>query len=163
MTLTHQEILNLPIEDTNTDAKTLGQYLFQLLESLILEGEGFDTYAPLGKEEWVDPVRHTLILNQVLDGTLDEYGRIDDFNAVQFNGTMLNLSTFLQKADYSTLQLPPAPKDHHLIEKGDFGSYSNIILGYEEDALSEEEAKTEAAKRNASQNYEGTWYAIKIS
>lgn len=163
MTKTPNELLNLPVEDTNTDAKTLGQYLFQLLESLILEGEGFDLVSPFGVEEWHVPITHALILEDVIDGALDEYGRIEDYDGKQWTKTLSDLFYFLQKADYATIELPPVPKDHHLVEKGRKDYYDNLILGYEECPYTEEDAKNEALARNSTGTGDTTWYAIKLA
>lgn len=159
---TPQEILSITLDKNDANANTIGQYLFTLTRKVWDEEETFSGYRPFGNSGWTDTIIHALILNDVISGELDEYGRVDDFNLKQLNEVMSSVFDFLYNADYSSIKLPPAPKDHHIIELGSTWGISNAILNYDEDPMSKETAEGEAKLRNESGHYEGTWIAVKL-
>lgn len=163
MTLSPQEILSIKLDKNDADAETIGQYLFSLTRKVWQEEEDFDGKRPFGNSGWTDDIVHALILNGVLRGELDEYGRIDDYDRLELNILMGDLFSFLYNADYTTLVLPPAPKDHILVAVGpSFTAENNIIYDYEDKLLSKDEALSIAAERNEDLGRED-WYVFHVA
>ncbi len=71
--------LDMPMEDNNADAKTIGEYLVTTLRTLWREGEGFSGKRPLGDSDWEGPVIIALIKGGAIEGSLDEDGYLDDY------------------------------------------------------------------------------------
>lgn len=137
---TPTEILLTKIEKNGANASTIGQYLAKLLSSLWTQEENFSGKRPFGNSDWKDPIIHSLILDGHLDGILDEYGYIDEYNKSQFEALMNPVFDLLYNADYSTLALPPVPKDHHLIQV-EFVSGNPKIADYYSTPMTKEEAE----------------------
>ena len=74
----YEEILNLEtIEGNDAEADTIRDYLCSLLELVWSEGEGFSGKRPFGNSGWEFDLYAPLIKGKIIDGTLDEYGRVD--------------------------------------------------------------------------------------
>lgn len=162
MTKTPQEILAITLDKNDAEVETIGQYLFRLAYKVWDEEETFSGHRPFGNSGWTDDIIHALILSGELSGQLDEYGRIDDYDRKQLALIMSDVFDFLHNADYSTIKLPPAPRDHHLIEIDTVFGIENAISNYDDEPLSKEIAEAEAKIRNESGDYEGTWFVVKI-
>jgi len=77
------KILNLPMQENDAEAKTIRDYLKELLKELWVEGEGFSGKRPFGNSGWHHELYTTLIIHKVIDGTLDEDGYIDHCDDAQ--------------------------------------------------------------------------------
>lgn len=140
-TPTPTEILLTPLETNDAKADTIGQFLAKLTESLWIKEEDFSGKRPFGNSDWKDPIIYALILNDHLEGELDEYGYIDDYSKTQFNALMAPVFELLVNADYATLALPPVVKDHYVIQLTFEQGYPQIA-DYYCDPKTKEEAET---------------------
>lgn len=76
-----EKIKNIPIISDDVDeGTTLKEYLILLLDTLWYEDESFSGKRPFGNSGWQYEVYASLIRAGVIEGTLDEYGYIIDFN-----------------------------------------------------------------------------------
>lgn len=114
-TPTPTEILLTRLEKNDADASTIGQFLAKLTQTIWIEEESFSGKRPFGNSDWKDPIIHALILNAYLEGELDEYGYIEDYDYSQFTVLMDSVFELLNNADYATLSLPPEAKNFRLI------------------------------------------------
>lgn len=112
---TATEILLTPMTDNDAGAKTIGQYLARLSQQVISEVEGFSGKRPFGNSGWQLDIVHALVLNKFIDGELDEDGYVTDYSYTEFTAAMKTVYDLLFNADYSTLALPPVPKDHYIV------------------------------------------------
>lgn len=65
-----QEILDLPMQENDASADTIGNYLKELLSSLWEEGEGFSGKRPFGNSNWEVELYHTLVLHGIIKGEI---------------------------------------------------------------------------------------------
>ncbi len=154
---TPQQILALELPDNDAAAGTVGQYLFNLTSKVWFEQEGFDGKRPFGNSGWNHDIFHALLLNGVVDGVLDEHGFIEEINKSQVTEVMTELFTFLNKADYSSISLPPEPRDWYMLE---FDSYGELV-GTEESGYTKAAAENELKHRASFSNTRG-WKAVHI-
>ena len=79
--LTNHSILDIPlIEHTDTNSKTIGDYLRNLLLTLWIEKESFNGKRPFGNSGWEYDIYKSLIVAGVVKGVIDEDGCIDEFS-----------------------------------------------------------------------------------
>lgn len=77
----NEEILNLKIDNDDFDnGETIKDYLHTLLTKIWGEGEGFNGKRPFGNSSWEFDLYKPLIKAGVVEGTLDEYGYVDEIN-----------------------------------------------------------------------------------
>lgn len=74
---TGKDILAIPVQENDADAKTIGGYLQALLYELWKEGEGFSGKRPFGNSSWEYDLYKPLVVAGIVDGELDEDGYID--------------------------------------------------------------------------------------
>lgn len=154
---TPQGILALPLDKNDADADTFGRYLGALTAKVLHDQEDFSGKRPFGNSDWMSPLTHTLILNGYIDGELDEHGRVEDYSSNQFNAVLNSVSDFLKAADYSTLSLPPEPKEYFLVEINEHGHIADYIgSGY-----TKEEAEKQLAEECTGPYDEG-WTVVHI-
>lgn len=75
--LTPAQILDLPMEDNDSGARTIRGYLIELLLTVWREGEGFSGKRPFGDSGWVWDLYVALARAGVVTATFDEDGFID--------------------------------------------------------------------------------------
>ncbi|MFD3594372.1 hypothetical protein ACFWU5_16735 [Nocardia sp. NPDC058640] len=78
--MTPAEILNLPLEDSDSGADTIRGYLIALLDVLWQQKEGFGGKRPFGNSGWQWDLYEALGRGGVVPMTLDEYGFIEDID-----------------------------------------------------------------------------------
>jgi hypothetical protein len=84
------EILTLPVMRTDLDKEiSIKQYLYDLISTLWMEGEGFDGKRPFGNSGWEYEIYATLIKHQLISGELDEDGYVKDMNDDEANKFVL--------------------------------------------------------------------------
>lgn len=71
-------ILEIPMDQNDIDARTVGEYLRCLLTTVWEEGEGFSGKRPFGNSDWKWDVYAALVKAGVVGGALDEDGYLDD-------------------------------------------------------------------------------------
>ena len=64
--------------DNDIEAKTVREYLKQLLSVLWEEEESFSGKRPFGNSGWKYEIYHTLAHHKVIEGTIDEDGYVED-------------------------------------------------------------------------------------
>jgi hypothetical protein len=75
-------ILDIKMQENDADAATIKDYLKCLLTLLWNQGEGFNSKRPFGNSCWDFELYKALITAEVVKGTLDEDGGIDEFSNV---------------------------------------------------------------------------------
>lgn len=73
---------DIPLEDNDADAGTIGEYLESLLVTIISEGEGFSGKRPFGNSGWEWTMHNGLFKAGLLKGTADEEGNLDEYDSV---------------------------------------------------------------------------------
>jgi hypothetical protein len=76
--MTYKDYANIPMQDNDAGAKTIGDYLKLLLLTLWDEEEGFSGKRPFGNSGWQYEIYKALISAKVVNGKLDEDGHIDE-------------------------------------------------------------------------------------
>lgn len=82
-------LIDIPMEENDAEAKTIGEYLKKLFCTLWGEGEGFSGKRPFGNSGWQHDVYAALIKASVVDGGLDEYGCVDDIDYEQADNMII--------------------------------------------------------------------------
>lgn len=79
----YKDYINIPMQENDATANTIGEYLERLLLTLWDEEEGFSGKRPFGNSGWKYEVYTALIHAKVVNGKLDEYGDIEkvDYSA----------------------------------------------------------------------------------
>lgn len=153
---TPQEILQTPISVSDPEIKTLGQYLSRNLH-LVWIGLRKSGILPNGNGLWEGVVVRALVKAGHLPGTVDEFNGNLIYSESDYMRLLDSVFELLESADYSTLALPPEPKDWYLIEIDSYGG----LVGTEEDPYTEKDAQ-EALKYANSFTGSATWKAIQI-
>ncbi len=78
--MNYKDYANIPMQENDAGAKTVGEYLKLLLLTLWDEEEGFSGKRPFGNSGWQYEVYIALISAKVVDGKLDEYGYVDEID-----------------------------------------------------------------------------------
>ena len=147
-----QEILALPMVPGASQTPTVGAFLARLALDVFEQGEAFDPYQPFGNHDWQDELIETLAHHKVIDPYTHRH---DDIRVGQI---LKELRTFLTNADYTTLTLPPEPKDWYVVAIDP--SDNNL-----EDYLSEPETEESAKEKAELYNEDSSpliWTAIHI-
>lgn len=74
------DILDIDMEPNDSGADTIRGYLVGLAYQVWVEDEGFSGKRPFGNSDWKYDVYKALIDAGVVNGTLDEYGYIENFD-----------------------------------------------------------------------------------
>lgn len=158
-TLSPQEILALPLDGPGfLVSKTVGQYLMSTLGKFLRDGADFDSKRPFGSSDWEDPLIIAFANANLMWLRTDEFEQIDDYPTEKFAKILNDLAFFLLNADFSTLQLPPEPKEWYVVY---LATSARTLEDHFMEPLTEEEAKIKAEENNAP--FEGTpWKAIHI-
>lgn len=78
--MTYKDWVNIPMQENDAGAKTVGDYLKLLLLTLWDESDGFSGKRPFGNSGWQYEVYKALISAKVVNGKLDEYGDVDEID-----------------------------------------------------------------------------------
>ena len=78
--LTGEEILRLPMESNDADAKTIGDYLLKLSEEVWKENECFSGKRPFGNSGWEHELYIALARNEAIVGKIDEDGYLEEYD-----------------------------------------------------------------------------------
>lgn len=71
-------ILEVPMQPNDADAKTIGDYLRALLLAVWTEGEGFSGKRPFGNSGWDSDLYIALVKAGIVDGKLDGDGYLEE-------------------------------------------------------------------------------------
>lgn len=74
-----RQVLDLPLGDNDANAKTVREYLIELLAGVWRDGEGFSGKRPFGNSSWEYDLYTPLARAGLIEATFDEDGYIDDF------------------------------------------------------------------------------------
>lgn len=72
------DILSLPMEENDANAKTIKDYLKALLRELWNEQEGFSDKRPFGNSGWDHNLIRPLVKHGLVKGVLDEDGYVEE-------------------------------------------------------------------------------------
>lgn len=79
--MTSAEILAITLEQPNdAEAFTIRDYLVKLMADVWRYRECFDGKRPFGNSGWQYDIYKALILANAVDGSLDEYGSVDEID-----------------------------------------------------------------------------------
>lgn len=156
-TPTPNQVLLTGLDPNPSGADTIGQFLSRLNRQLFEQSSNFKGGAPFGQMGWGDCLVQALIHNKYIEGAIDEWGQVDSYNVKQFKDLMTSVFDFLDKADYSTLALPPEPSDWYLLE---FDSHGGLVDS-EEYGYTKEEAEDMVNTYNSGTKG-NVWKAIHI-
>lgn len=76
--MTYKDYVNIPMQENDAAAKTIGDYLKKLLLTLWDEEEGFSAKRPFGNSGWQYEIYSALISAKLVEGSLDECGYVED-------------------------------------------------------------------------------------
>ena len=99
-------VLALPMQENDAEARTIADYLRQLLRGVLTEKEGFNGKRPFGNSGWIGDLEKSLVKHGVVKGSFDPEGeyldRVDEAAA---------LKTLLDAVDalFDRASRPPAP------------------------------------------------------
>lgn len=77
---TGREILALPMQPNDANAKTIGDYLVKLSEIMWNDGECADGKRPFGNSSWELEVIEALVLAEAIAGRIDTDGYVEDYD-----------------------------------------------------------------------------------
>ena len=84
-------LIDIPMEENDAEAKTIGEYLKKLFCMLWEEGEGFSGKHPFGNSGWQYDVYAALIKAGVVNGKLDSNGYVDEIDYGQADDVILKV------------------------------------------------------------------------
>jgi len=82
-----KNILALPMRDA--DAETIGDWLKEALQNLIIEADSFSGKRPLGNSGWHADFAVALIDAKVVEGVVDSDGEPDDYDWKEIDKALL--------------------------------------------------------------------------
>lgn len=157
---TAQEILQTPISVDDPEIKTIGQYLSRNLH-VIWIGLRKSAVLPHGNGLWESKVVRALVNAGHLSGTVDEFKGTLIYSEGDYRRLMESVFDLLECADYSTLALPPVPKDHYVVQLTTDGGIELQMVDFLDEPYTEEDAQKRVDELNADTNY-SLWKAIHI-
>lgn len=78
--MNYKDYANIPMQENDAGAKTIGEYLEKLLLTLWDEEASFSGKRPFGNSFWQYEIYRALISAGVVNGKLDEYGDVDEID-----------------------------------------------------------------------------------
>jgi hypothetical protein len=157
--LTPQEILSLPLgEGSKTDAKTVGEYLMFVATQRL---QHLAPSYPFGVQNWRDPLIWAFADAKLIWLRTDEKGLIDDYSSASFDRVLDHVFDFLSKADFSTIQPSPEPKEWYLVCMDTSAPRNPEIEDHDYEPYTEKDAKTKAEDLNK-ELHSSRWVAIHI-
>lgn len=84
------KVLNCPMGDNDAGAKTIKGYLKALLVKIWEEGESFGGKRPFGNSGWEHEIYTALVKGSLIEGTIDEYGNLDDYQGKEANALIFS-------------------------------------------------------------------------
>lgn len=80
-----QAVLDCPMEGNDAGAATIRGYLVALVREVWKEGEGFSGKRPFGNSSWEYEVYGALVRAELVSGSFDENGYIEDVDTREAN------------------------------------------------------------------------------
>lgn len=80
-----KSVLDLPMQDNDAGAKTVREYLKELLAKVWEHGEGFSGKRPFGNSGWERDLHKPLVVAGLVAGKQDEDGYIDEIDDAAAN------------------------------------------------------------------------------
>lgn len=152
---TPQQILSLPLGAGNlSDAKTVAQYLIRIAQAA-------DPKRPFGNSDPETALIFAFANANLIWLRTDENGIIDAYPQDTFEEILNSLYEFLFQADFSTLTLPPEPKEWFIIQLATHPHIETQMSDFLEEPYTENDAKTKAEDLNNSE-YAYRWVPIHI-
>lgn len=99
-----REIMMLPMQENDADAKTIGQYIMILGATLFEEEESFSGKRPFGNSSWIYDAYIPLVKAGIIDGEIDEeFGWLNKVDDVAGAAVYQEIFDFLMDVDYTTI------------------------------------------------------------
>lgn len=160
---TPNEILLTPVDSKKFPEKTVGAYLAARMQEIWLNIP-VQGRLPSGFGVWESEVIKALVNAGHLEGTMDDEGYLDTFNESDYGKLMEEAFSLLRNADYSTLALPPEPKEYYIVKLlFGFGAteQDDELVGYRTDSYTKEDAELTVNTLNTGLKY-SRWVAVHI-
>lgn len=87
----YKEYAKIPMQENDARAKTIGEYLEKLLLTLWDEEEMFSGKRPFGNSGWKWEIYTALVSTKVVNGKLDEYGYLAEYDASMADDVVKNI------------------------------------------------------------------------
>lgn len=84
--MSNKDYINIPMQENDAGAKTVGEYLSKLLLTLWDEEDGFSGKRPFGNSGWKYEIYTALVSAGVVSGELDEDGYLKEFDESEADG-----------------------------------------------------------------------------
>ena len=81
--MTAKEVLEIPMQENDAGAKTIGEYFEKLLWNLWIEEDCFSGKRPFGNSGWKGEIYTALVKAGVVSGIVDEYGFLEDYDEIE--------------------------------------------------------------------------------
>lgn len=69
-------ILEIPMQENDAEAETIGDYFRALLKAVWAEGEGFSGKRPFGNSDWDYDLYTALVKSKAVKGKIDQEGSL---------------------------------------------------------------------------------------
>lgn len=89
--MTYEEMLDLPMQENDSGATSIRGYFHALLTALYDEEEGFSGKRPFGNSGWTRDLAKPLILAEVIPGSLDEEGYLEEVDEEALNSAVFSM------------------------------------------------------------------------
>lgn len=84
-------IVDVRLRRNDADATTIGEYLIKLLQTMWTENESFSSKRPFGNSDWKYELYQPLVAAKLVEGTLDEYEDIVEFDQHEADRLIFNV------------------------------------------------------------------------
>jgi hypothetical protein len=88
-----KNILEIPMQENDAEAATIGDYFRSLLKEIWTEGEGFSGKRPFGNSGWECDLYVALVKAGVVDGKLDSEGYLEKCDEAKANTVIMKAIT----------------------------------------------------------------------
>jgi hypothetical protein len=82
-------ILEVPMQENDAEAATIGDYFRALLSTLWTEGESFSGKRPFGNSGWDYDIYTALVKEKVVNGKIDQEGSLIQCDEDAANGLIM--------------------------------------------------------------------------
>lgn len=91
-----EQILSAPLpEDNDSGALTVREYFIELAKMIWNEGESFNGKRPFGNSGWEYDIRWALVHSKIVEGSLDEDGDLEEYDAQRVHDLVLAALEYL--------------------------------------------------------------------
>lgn len=84
-----KNILEIPMQENDAEAATIGDYFRALLKQIWTEGEGFSGKRPFGNSGWDSEIYAALVKDGAVKGKLDSEGYLEKCDEAKANSLIM--------------------------------------------------------------------------